>query len=198
MPAITNLSGAEKIMVRNGIDLGNVNNTSDLNKPISIATQAALDLKVTRSTSAITVTTSGALHEIAGIPATATEIKLYFDGISTTGANPIHAHAGTAASLAVTGYVDSAYFDSSGTEFASTIGIPLHNSAAGLAIRGTVTYVKVPGVNRWMISAEYRRAAGGGGHSCGIINLAAALSRVGISCDTADTFDLGSIWATWS
>lgn len=32
-------------IVLDGIDLGNVDNTSDLDKPISIATQAALDLK---------------------------------------------------------------------------------------------------------------------------------------------------------
>lgn len=41
-PAITTPTG----LVKNDVGLGNVDNTSDLNKPISTATQAALDLKV--------------------------------------------------------------------------------------------------------------------------------------------------------
>ena len=45
-PAFTGtVTGVTKTMV----DLGNVNNTSDLNKPVSTATQTALDLKLNRS-----------------------------------------------------------------------------------------------------------------------------------------------------
>lgn len=37
------------VLSRTDVNLGNVDNTSDLNKPISTATQSALDLKMTTS-----------------------------------------------------------------------------------------------------------------------------------------------------
>jgi len=49
------------------INLGNVDNTSDTNKPISTATQTALDLKV-NSTDLATVATSGSYNDLTNKP----------------------------------------------------------------------------------------------------------------------------------
>ena len=49
------------------VGLGNVDNTSDANKPVSTATQAALDLKANTSSLA-TVATTGAYSDLSGTP----------------------------------------------------------------------------------------------------------------------------------
>ena len=49
------------------VGLGNVDNTSDANKPVSTATQAALDLKANTSALA-TVATTGAYSDLSGTP----------------------------------------------------------------------------------------------------------------------------------
>jgi len=49
------------------VGLGNVNNTSDLNKPISTATQTALDLKATINNPTFTGTVSGVTKTMVGL-----------------------------------------------------------------------------------------------------------------------------------
>jgi hypothetical protein len=75
------------------ISLGNVDNTSDVNKPVSTATQAALDLKVSL-TGVETLTnktlTSPKLNGTVAILSTATELnKLYGSTFSAADANKL-------------------------------------------------------------------------------------------------------------
>lgn len=104
------LSPERKLQARKNIDLGNVNNTSDMDKPISTATQAALDTKVDKVDEAVAdnlaafddernVTDSGitgesvvdALDKLSGISdgankveASTTNGKIKIDGEDTT------------------------------------------------------------------------------------------------------------------
>ena len=52
--AAQGLTGAQQSNVKTNIGLGNVNNTSDVNKPVSTATQAALDGKLDKSGGTLT------------------------------------------------------------------------------------------------------------------------------------------------
>lgn len=54
--------GTPDLPTKGDIGLGNVDNTSDLNKPISTATQSALDLKVDES---ITLTINGVTYDLS-------------------------------------------------------------------------------------------------------------------------------------
>jgi uncharacterized protein (TIGR02145 family) len=64
-PAFTGtVTGVTKTMV----DLGNVNNTSDLNKPVSTATQTALDLKAPLANPVFTGTVLGIDKTMVGLP----------------------------------------------------------------------------------------------------------------------------------
>lgn len=65
------------IVTKSDVSLGNADNTSDANKPVSTATQTALNLKANTSALA-TVATSGAYADLTGKPSLAT--------VATTGA----------------------------------------------------------------------------------------------------------------
>ena len=69
---------------RGNLGLGNVDNTSDLNKPISTVTQAALDLKenISNKSTAATLGTSDDLYP------TQKAVKTYVDGLVSAGATP--------------------------------------------------------------------------------------------------------------
>ena len=69
---------------RTNLGLGNVDNTSDLNKPISTATQAALDLKenLTNKSTATTLGTSDVLYP------TQNAVKSYVDGQIVASSTP--------------------------------------------------------------------------------------------------------------
>lgn len=66
---VLSVAGKTGYVLLNKTDVGltNVDNTSDLNKPVSAATQAALNTKAT-TTSLAPVATSGAYNDLTGLP----------------------------------------------------------------------------------------------------------------------------------
>jgi len=65
---VNNLSDVENVnAARVNLSLGNVNNTSDLNKPISTATQTALDLKANKDSPTFTGTVGGITKSMVGL-----------------------------------------------------------------------------------------------------------------------------------
>ena len=117
--SVNNMTG-EVVLTKSNIGLGNVDNTSDANKPVSTAQQAALDLKVNKAgdtmTGALTITnntsstsaTTGALIVTGGIGAGKDIISNGAIAASNTQANIFWAGGGS-------GYVWIDNRDSSGT-----------------------------------------------------------------------------------
>jgi len=152
-----------------------------------------------RQASAVVATTSGTSHSITGIPAYATEVKLHCVQVSVTGTATWLIQAGVAAGLTTSGYTIGGFADYSGpTVGTSTAGAPVRSTTAGTSYTGTITFSKQPGSDTWLISGSLSRVSGEDVRTMALITLAGPLDRVGISRGGADTFDLGSIWATWS
>jgi len=154
---------------------------------------------VARQESTVVATTSGTSHSITGIPAYAAEVKLHFVQVSVTGTATWLIQAGVAAGLTTSGYTIGGFADYSGpTVGTSTAGAPVRSSSAATTYTGTITFSKQPGSDTWLISGSLSRGSGEDVRTMALITLAGPLDRVGISRGGADTFDLGSIWATWS
>lgn len=150
--------------------------------------------------SSVVATTSGTSHSITGVPAYATRVEIHLDAVSTTGTSPMLVQAGSSAGLVVTGYGEAASYDIFLGSFsgAITTGFPVSLNAAATTMRGTVTLFKKPGTNRWECRGLTSRAAGGLVWTTGYIDLPGALDRIALSRSGADSFDAGSVWATWS
>lgn len=152
-----------------------------------------------RQASSVIDTTSGTSHSITGIPAYATEVKLHCARVSVTGTATWLIQAGVAAGLTTSGYTLGAFADYSGpTVGTSTAGAPVRSSIGTSTYTGTITFSKQPGANTWLIGGSLSREAGEDVRTMALVTLAGPLDRVGISRGGADTFDLGSIWATWN
>ncbi len=87
--AVQSLTSPQQAQARSNIGLGNVDNTSDAGKPISTATQTALNLKL----DATHAGTGGTAHanattSVAGFMSSADKAKL--DGVATSANNYVH------------------------------------------------------------------------------------------------------------
>ena len=103
------------------VALGNVDNTSDSNKPISIAQQAALDLKLDSASIGTTVQGYDAkLAAIAGVTAVADRVP-YFSGASTV------------ALATLTSFARTLLDDTSATTARGTLGLGSVNNTADTA-----------------------------------------------------------------
>lgn len=152
-----------------------------------------------RQASAVVATTTGTSHEISGIPAYATEVKLHCLQVSVNGTATWTIHAGTSAGLAVSGWTLANSIDTSGgTLTTSTVGVPVRVVSAINTFSGVIIFSKQPGSNTWLINGPLVRINGEDIRLSGAITLPDVLDRVGIMRGGADTFDLGSIWATWN
>lgn len=82
---VTATSGNPHNVTKSDVGLGNVDNTSDANKPISTATQTALDAKqsFTEATVSTTDATPTTLVDIAIATDTRKQIKVYANGFET-------------------------------------------------------------------------------------------------------------------
>lgn len=92
------LSG-DVTVTKSDISLGNVDNTTDANKPVSTATQTALNLKASIS-SLSTVATSGSYNDLSNKP-TIISPKAYEGTTLRTGAFPVFKSATVASGVAV-------------------------------------------------------------------------------------------------
>lgn len=152
-----------------------------------------------RQASAAIATTSGTSHSITGIPAYATEVKLHCAQVSVTGTAAWLIQPGTSAGLATSGYSMAGSTDSAGSTLTtSTAGVPVRVVSAANSFTGVITFSRQPGTDTWVIGGVLHRVSAEDQRCNGLITLAGPLDRVGISGGGADTFDLGSIWATWN
>ena len=124
------------------VGLGNVNNTADLDKPVSTATQAALNLKqniTDQSLSTTSKTVSGAINEVLGLANTNS------NNLTTHTSNQSNPHSVTAAQV---GAPTTAQFNSLSTRVGTAeTGISNLNSSTvkntgSQSISGDLTIVK--------------------------------------------------------
>jgi hypothetical protein len=139
------------------VGLGNVNNTSDLNKPISTATQTALDAKAsTSSTLAQFAATTSA--QLAGVISDETGTGLLVFSTSPTLTTPA---LGTPSALALT--------NATGLPLTSGVTglLPVANGGTGTATPGLVAGTNVTISGTW--PNQTINASGGGGGGSGTV-----------------------------
>lgn len=148
--------------------------------------------------SAVIDTSTGSSHSITNIPSYATEINLHLSRVSVTGTTSWLIQPGTSSGLVTSGYNVAASCDTSGSTLTSaTDGVPVRVVSAINNFTGIVTFSREPSSDTWLIDGKVHRVSGEDQRLIGLITLAAPLDRVGISRGGSDTFDLGTIWATW-
>lgn len=176
---------------RTNLGLGNVDNTSDLNKPISTATQTALNAKVTRTGDSM----SGALT-LPGNPSAALEAapKQYVDALQTT----LQGRTLTAGT-GLTGGGDL----SANRTFALTVPVAIVNGGTGAttaaaafdAIKQGATGVSA-GVLELATDGEVRSAAGAVALVASHIETASALVGITDAATLAVDWDAGINFVT--
>ena len=118
------------------VGLGNVDNTSDLNKPISIATQAALDLKADISSLA-TVAFSGDYNDLLNLPTINNDVD-YVSNVQLVGTNLQFTGVGNAFSS----IVDLSSFLTSETD-------PIFSTHTTSDITNGIGFLKNDGAGNW-------------------------------------------------
>ena len=139
--------------------------------------------------------TSGTSIDFTGIPSWVKRITVMFNGVSTSGTNPLLIQGGNSGGIVNTGYVSTSNHLSNATSSAgssSTAGFIFFNNAASYTHSGIITLVNFSG-STWVSShtAKSNTAIivfGGGDGSI------TSLDRIRITTTTAvDTFDAGTI-----
>ena len=144
-------------------------------------------------------TTSGATVDLStSVPTWAKRLTLLFNGVSTSGSNPVLVQIGDSGGFATTGYLGAgSSIGGSAATSNYTTGFGLFVAAASRVQHGSVTLsLADASTNTWVASgvtgcsdaATMQLVAGSKA-------LSAALDRVRVL--TADTFDAGSITLVW-
>lgn len=168
---------------------------TDTGRAITPATMKASQMV----SSSPVATTSGATVDLStSVPAWAKRLTLLFNGVSTSGANPVFVQIGDSGGFATTGYLGAGSSHAGSVATSNyTTGFGLFVAAASRLQHGSVTLsLADSSTNTWV-------ANGVTGCSdaaimqvvAGSKSLSAALDRVRVS--TADTFDAGSITLMW-
>lgn len=143
----------------------------------------------------LVATTSGDPIEIlTGLPAWVTEIELMLDSVSLSGTNNILVQLGNASSYVTSGYQSDGMNGSTTVSIdPSTSGFILRYNDASFSLSGPVRLVKGNG-DKWYCSYVIDRSNGTALHwGAGIVDLGAAITRIRVNTDGANTFDAGSI-----
>lgn len=143
-------------------------------------------------------TTSGTSIDFTSIPSWAKRLTLLFNGVSTSGANPVFVQIGDSGGFATTGYLGAG--SSLGGAVATsnyTTGFGLFVASASRLQHGSVTLsLADSSTNTWVANGVTGCSdAANMQVVAGSKSLSAALDRVRVS--TADTFDAGSITLVW-
>lgn len=168
---------------------------TDTGRAITPATMKASQMV----SSSPVATTSGATVDLStSVPAWAKRLTLLFNGVSTSGTNPVFVQIGDSGGFATTGYLGAG--SSLGGAVATsnyTTGFGLFVASASRLQHGSVTLsLADASTNTWIASGVTGCSdAANMQVVAGSKSLSAALDRVRVS--TADTFDAGSITLTW-
>jgi hypothetical protein len=143
--------------------------------------------------SASTATTSGSSVTITGVPSSATEIEVYFHGVSMTVADPMNVQLTVGGSAVTSGYDSSA--SSSGANSNSTTGFVIRYTSIGEDVRGIMRLVKTD-TGTWASSHGVKSSgntSAGGGDVTGVGTVdGIRLTRIGTA-----NFDAGSFRIAW-
>jgi hypothetical protein len=170
--------------------------TSVLTLPVGSGTVVANNVNSAIVSGTAVASTSGTAIDFTGIPSWAKRITVMFNGVSTNGSSNILVRLGTSGGVAVSGYLGSGTYLSSGAAtniFTNGFGIRASEQAAA-AQNGFGTIVNFSG-NTWVYSGSVGRSdAAVTGVTAGSITLGETLDRIRITTvNGTDTFDAGSI-----
>lgn len=143
-------------------------------------------------------TTSGSTVEVTGIPSNARRVSLVFDQVSTNGTVDPLVQLGTALSVESASYAASGSLAVNGGIYAvsATNGFPILLDAATRTLNGEIVFTQTSS-NRWVASGTLASGDAGVFSVAGAKSLAAALTRIALTTNSADVFDGGSITPTW-
>lgn len=139
-------------------------------------------------------TTSGTTFEWTSIPAGVTDVEMWFDGVSLSGADNMLVQIGTAGAPVATGYVASSGVAGAAARVGSNSGYILFSNVATLAHTGRLGMHRTTG-NTWVsdhsmsIDAASGNAIAGGGS----VSLAGALDYIRLVRAGSQNFDAGSV-----
>jgi len=176
--SVNNLTG-EVVLTKSNIGLGNVDNTSDANKPVSTAQKAALDLKLDKTGG----TLSGALTVKSTISSTGNITAPAFIGALT-------GNADTATTLKTAKTINGTSFDGSDNITTTTWGTARNISIADSSATNTGTAVSVNGSDAVTLKLPATIKATLSGNASTATKLATGVT-IGVSgiTGTAQTFD---------
>lgn len=144
----------------------------------------------------VKTSTSGTTVEFTGIPSWAKRVTVLFNGVSTSGSNPIIVQIGNT-TFTTTGYSSGATNFSAGTRTSATTGFLVASQAPGSAAYFGKMTIELVTTNTYVATATVAStdtSGSGGGYGAGGINLGAVLDRVRVTTvGSTDTFDAGSI-----
>jgi hypothetical protein len=145
------------------------------------------------------VTTSGTAIDFTGIPATAKQIIVSFNGVSTSGTSYVIVQIGDAGGIEITGYQGSgvSILGTVVDQASASSGYLILSANAGHKLSGSVTLtLENATVFTWAATGSFGDgiAANASWFTAGRKSLSATLDRVRITTvNGTDTFDLGEI-----
>lgn len=144
----------------------------------------------------VKTSTSGTTVEFTDIPSWAKRVTVLFNGVSTSGTNPIIVQIGNT-TFTTTGYSSGATNFSAGTRTNATTGFLVASQAPGSAAYFGKMTIELVTTNTYVAAATVAStdtSGSGGGYGAGGINLGAVLDRVRVTTvGSTDAFDAGSI-----
>jgi hypothetical protein len=140
-------------------------------------------------------TTSGTTFDFTGIPSSATELFLFFDGVSLSGVDAFLVQLGAGGTFETSGYVGSS--EIGGVVTSSTSGLPFHNSGSGSTHTGFMHLIKQSGANKWVGMGVTRNTTSTGGGAMGSKTLAGALDSVRFTRAGSNTWDAGQVFIAY-
>jgi hypothetical protein len=155
-----------------------------LSQPLTIGTAVA--------------STSGTAIDFTGIPSWAKQVKVIFNGVSTSGISKIRIRLGTSGGFVTSGYLGSCLGNSSGSvsNLSFSDGFDINDGITAAATRfGIFTFISIDTNNNWVLSGSQSQ-----GNSTvsslinGTVPLGGTLTQIRITtANGSDTFDAGTI-----
>jgi hypothetical protein len=144
--------------------------------------------------SAVTATTSGTEIDIGSIPAGATDIEMFMDGVSSNGSSIMTLRLGDSGGFEESGYSGGAsQFAASGATAGNSTGFRLQQSTSPSAsFTGKIGLKKLTG-NTWIFDANLHSGAAAY-WGTGSKTLSAELTQIRLTAENGtDTFDAGQV-----
>lgn len=155
-----------------------------------LASSAVTPAKIAQPLTSATAlaTTSGTSVDFTSIPSWVKRITVMFGGVSTSASSRVLIQLGASGSVVTTGY--ASYTSDTGTT--STSGFIIGGATSSDVRYGIMTLVQQD-TNKWVASGVTNSSTTSAYSNVGSVTLAAALDRIRITTNGADTFDAGSV-----